>query len=221
MSLKQRFRLERSSNFSSHLYKSEFFIERTAFPLLSRTSSGEKTKVIFLGISHKRFNKRRTYSPISVCTVNGNIENVTLVNNNTHSYISDNGIIFRCGKRRGFVVQFFFKVLNDHGCEKHLCSSCAPLKLIFGHSVNFHTLLIFPLQNIINNFITAMSVHLNVAAVRIAYTEHGDFFRLYKKKLHQHFCVTLRHTVKFFVFSNTFGSATAVEALPKSQFRFP
>lgn len=26
-----------------------------------------------------------------------------------------------------------------------------------------------------------MSVHLNVAAVRIAYTEHGDFFGLYKK----------------------------------------
>ena len=47
-----------------------------------------------------------------------------------------------------------------------------------------------------------MSVHINVAAVGIAYTEHGDFFGLYKKKLHQHFCVTLRHTVKLFVFFN-------------------
>ena len=47
-----------------------------------------------------------------------------------------------------------------------------------------------------------MSVHINVAAVGIAYTENGDFFGRYKKKLHQHFCVTLRHTVKFFVFFN-------------------
>ena len=28
-----------------------------------------------------------------------------------------------------------------------------------------------------------MSVHLNVAAVGIAYTEHGDFFGLYKNCL--------------------------------------
>lgn len=46
-----------------------------------------------------------------------------------------------------------------------------------------------------------MSVHLNVAAVGIAYTEHGDF-RAVQEKTASTFCVTLRHTVKFFVFFN-------------------
>ena len=56
----------------------------------------------------------------------GDIENVTLINNNTHSYISDNGIIFRSVKNSE--VSLFnssSRLLNDHGCEKHRFSSCA------------------------------------------------------------------------------------------------
>ena len=65
------------------------------------------------------------------------------------SVVSGTGFIFRCGKKqRSFVVQFFFKAVKRPRMRKTpLFKLCNRLKLIFGHSVNFHTLLIFPLQN--------------------------------------------------------------------------